>query len=140
MNIMLEGAACMQHEDGTSKGCGIVEFNSARDAMRAISLLSNSVRLSMISPKLPLRVHAGLSLKMPSCAIFITIPMPLKRSCVLACATPSSQGVIDIALPADAGRQDDLCAGGPRGQRGAGAQGAQPIHSRQLSRRPCQGP
>jgi RNA recognition motif-containing protein len=33
-----------QYEDGTSKGCGIVEFQSPGDALRAISLLSNSVR------------------------------------------------------------------------------------------------
>ena len=35
--------ALLQHEDGTSKGCGIVEFSSVADARRAISMLSNTV-------------------------------------------------------------------------------------------------
>lgn len=36
-------AIVLEHEDGTSKGCGIVEFASPSEALRAISMLSNSV-------------------------------------------------------------------------------------------------
>lgn len=36
-------AAVLEHEDGTSKGCGIVEFASPSEALRAISMLSNSM-------------------------------------------------------------------------------------------------
>ncbi|CAL8464736.1 g4271 [Coccomyxa elongata] len=35
-------AAVLTYEDGQSKGCGIVEFQTSNDALRAISLLSNS--------------------------------------------------------------------------------------------------
>lgn len=39
------GNACvlLQHEDGSSKKCGIVEFSSVADARKAISMLSNTV-------------------------------------------------------------------------------------------------
>ena len=36
-------SAILQHEDGTSKCCGIVEFSNPADAKRAISMLSNTV-------------------------------------------------------------------------------------------------
>lgn len=36
-------AAVMTYEDGSSKGCGIVEYESSHEALRAISLFSNSL-------------------------------------------------------------------------------------------------
>lgn len=36
-------AQVLQYDDGTSKGCGIVEFESPSEALRAISLFSNSI-------------------------------------------------------------------------------------------------
>jgi RNA recognition motif-containing protein len=36
-------AHVLQYDDGTSKGCGVVEFESPSEALRAISLFSNSM-------------------------------------------------------------------------------------------------
>ena len=38
-----DACVLLQHEDGTSKKCGIVEFSSVADARRAISMMSNTV-------------------------------------------------------------------------------------------------
>ena len=46
---MTHVSAILQHEDGTSKGCGIVEFSNPADAKRAISMLSNTVSPCLLS-------------------------------------------------------------------------------------------
>lgn len=43
MPSSLSSYVVMQNDDGASRGCGVVDFQSAGDALRAISQLSNSM-------------------------------------------------------------------------------------------------
>lgn len=55
---------CAQDAEGNSKGCGIVTFASPHDALRAISLLSNSMladrQVGGAQPAWPGPVWSGL--------------------------------------------------------------------------------
>ena len=65
-----------QYEGGESKGCGIVEFQSSNDALRAISLLSNSVRCVL---KSALHISLQYSFRCPFWEFIVRDLLPWRR-------------------------------------------------------------